>query len=152
MAMATAELLPLPATARSPRPDLTTEQKQLILSAAGELVSAAVMGRPAVIADWTLGGAADHLVSGSFVSLKRRTRLRSCCGMLTQAVPLGQAMQDAAWRTAKEDVRFPPVSPSELDHLELEVWVLYAPEPVPSRGEERVRAVTIGKHGLQVVR
>lgn len=150
--MATGQLeVPAPA-APSSRPDLTGQQKQLILSAAGELVSAAVMGRPATIADGTLGGAADHLVAGSFVSLKRRSRLRSCCGMLTQAVPLGQALQDAAWRTAKEDVRFPQVSPTELEHLELEVWVLYAPEPVPSRGEERVRAVTVGKHGLQVVR
>jgi len=131
---------------------LTPTQKQLIVSAAGELIRATIFNESPRIADATLGGSADRIVSGIFVSLKRRKHLRSCCGLLGQPIPLIQALHSAATRTAVEDVRFPPVSPIELAHLDLEVWVLYNPEPVHARGEERIAAVTIGKHGLQVVR
>ncbi len=55
-------------------------------------------------------------------------------------------------RTAREDVRFPPISPTELDHLDLEVWLLHNPQPVQARGEDRLQAITVGKHGVQVVR
>jgi AmmeMemoRadiSam system protein B/AmmeMemoRadiSam system protein A len=131
---------------------LTEEQKQVVLAAAGELVSAAAVGRPPAIADGTLAGAVDVILSGVFVSLKRGKHLRSCCGMLGSPVALGAALRDAAFRTAREDVRFPPVSPTELDHLSLEVWLLFAPEPMQATGEDRIGAVTIGKHGLQLVR
>jgi AmmeMemoRadiSam system protein B/AmmeMemoRadiSam system protein A len=134
------------------RPELTDEQKRLVLDAAGELVSAAAAGRAASVADGTLAGAVDVILSGVFVSLKRGKHLRSCCGMLGSPVPLGAALRDASFRTAREDVRFPPVSPTELDHLNLEVWLLFAPEPMQARGDARIGAVTVGKHGLQVVR
>jgi AmmeMemoRadiSam system protein B/AmmeMemoRadiSam system protein A len=91
-------------------------------------------------------------VSGAFVSLKRGKHLRSCCGMLGQPVTLAAALQHATGRTVFEDTRFPPVSPTEIDHLDLEVWLLYSPTPVAARGEERAEAITIGRHGIQVVR
>ena len=91
-------------------------------------------------------------MSGAFVSLKRGRHLRSCCGVLGQDLPLGRALQEATERTAWEDMRFPPVSPTELEHLDMEVWLLDGPEPVQAQGEERVAAVTVGKHGLKVIR
>ncbi len=134
------------------RPELTVGQKRAVVEAAGELVSAAAAGRQVNVVDRTLGGAADAAVCGVFVSLKRGKHLRSCCGMLGSPMPLGAALQDAAFRTAREDVRFPPVSPTELEHLDMEVWLLFAPEPMQARGEARIQAVTVGKHGLQLVR
>jgi AmmeMemoRadiSam system protein B/AmmeMemoRadiSam system protein A len=124
------------------------------VSAAGELVCAAVAGQSAALADPTLAGAAEEPVSGAFVSLKRGGHLRSCCGgLLDQLIPLGVAIRDAAVRTALEDVRFPPVSCIELEHLEMEVWLLHNPVPVNGTGEERVRAIiTGGKHGLVIAR
>jgi AmmeMemoRadiSam system protein B/AmmeMemoRadiSam system protein A len=96
----------------------------------------------------------DCLVSGAFVSLKRGKHLRSCCGgLLDRPIPLHQAVADAVARTALEDLRFPPVSPVELPYLDLEVWLLFNPQRVQARGEERVAAViTGGKHGLIVRR
>src|SRR5207245_640594 len=45
------------------------------------------------------------------------------------------------------------VSPTELEHLDMEVWLLFNPQRVHARGEERVQAVvTGGKHGLVVGR
>ena len=58
---------------------------------------------------------------GAFVSVKRGGQLRSCCGFLGQSVPMAQAIDHAAVRTATDDPRFPPISPSELAHLDMEV-------------------------------
>ncbi len=134
------------------RPELSAEQKSLVLAATAELMRATVLGRAPSIPDPTLAGATNVPVSGVFVSLKRNKHLRSCCGMLASPLPLGMALQDATIRTAREDVRFPPISPTELAHLDLEVWILFAPEPVQVKGDDRVKAVTVGKHGLQIVR
>lgn len=134
------------------RPELSDQQKSLVVSAAAELIRAAVLRRQPNFPDPTLAGASNVTLSGSFVSLKRAGHLRSCCGMLGDPIPLGAALQDAAQRTALEDIRFPPISPTELPHLDLEVWLLYQPERLTASGEERVKAVTIGRHGLQVVR
>src|SRR5581483_125516 len=129
---------PLAQAGRPQRLELTARQKEIILSSAGELIRLTTFVQPPALSDATLGGAAQRIVSGVFVSLKRGKHLRSCCGMLGQPMSLVQALQDAAIRTAAEDARFPPVSPTELHYLNLEVWVLYNPEPVPARGEDRI--------------
>src|SRR5439155_13192868 len=99
------------------RPELSPEQQGMILVAAGEMVRATVAGESPSHADPTFGGAVHHIVSGCFVSLKRAKHLRSCCGgLLDPPVTLGKALHDAAYRTAVDDVRFPPVSPTELEH------------------------------------
>jgi AmmeMemoRadiSam system protein B/AmmeMemoRadiSam system protein A len=136
------------------RPELTAPQQQLLLAASAELLCATVTGRPATYSDPTLAGAAQQLVAGAFFSLKRGKHLRGCCGGLRDhLVTLGEAVSDAIVRTALEDVRFPPVSPTELEHLDMEVWLLFGPQRVHARGEERVReVVTGGKHGLIVAR
>jgi AmmeMemoRadiSam system protein B/AmmeMemoRadiSam system protein A len=151
--MATADLTTAP-----PRPaalgplELTPEEKRHLLATAAELVRAAATGRTANFADPTFGGLADRVVAGVFVSLKRAGHLRGCCGMLGQAVPLAKALGDAAERTVWEDARFPPVSATELEHLEMEVWLLGPTERVGARGEERLHAVTVGLHGLVIER
>jgi AmmeMemoRadiSam system protein B/AmmeMemoRadiSam system protein A len=138
----------------SQRPALSAEQKRGILAAVAALIRAAVIGQAPLLADATLAGAAGHRVAGAFVSLKRRGHLRSCCGGIhDRLISLEKAIQDAAERTALDDVRFPPVSPSELEHLEMEVWVLYNPTVVRGLGEERVKEVEVGgRHGLIVSR
>jgi AmmeMemoRadiSam system protein B/AmmeMemoRadiSam system protein A len=145
---------PVARTIPPQRPELSPEQQSLILTAAGEVIRATIVGESPSHPDPTFGGAAEHVVSGSFVSLKRGKHLRSCCGgLLEPPVTLGKALQDAAYRTAVDDARFPPVSPTEFVHLQMEVWVLYNPLPMTARGEERIKAVTVGgKHGLVIAR
>jgi AmmeMemoRadiSam system protein B/AmmeMemoRadiSam system protein A len=139
-----------PPLAAKSRPELTPEQREQIVTATAALLRAQVAGEslnfPADLADIR-----DQRVAGAFVSLKRGRHLRSCCGLLGPLVSLGQALEQAVARTAWEDVRFPPVSPTELEHLEMEVWLLHGPEQVQAQGEDRLRAVAIGKHGVQVV-
>ena len=128
---------------------LSDEQKQRIIRAAGFLVRSYALGHQAA---FEASDVSQTPLSGAFVSLKRNGHLRSCCGMLGQSVPLAQAVEQAAFRSVWDDARFPPVSPGELEHLEMEVWLLDNPEPVQARGEDRLAAVTVGKHGVQVIR
>jgi len=136
----------------SERPMLSQEQEEIVLRAAGRRVAATVTSRvPESAADIPADTAALP-VYGAFVSLKRGGQLRSCCGYLGTSVPLAEAVEHAAVRAAKDDPRFPPISPSELPHLDMEVWLLWGLRPVLARGEDRESAIIIGKHGLQIAR
>ena len=143
---------PPPMATTSSRPQLTTEQKQNLVRATGGLVRSLTHDPAARFAHETLSDLKGHLVAGAFVSLKRGKHLRSCCGMLGQPLPLLTAVQDAAARTVWDDHRFPPISPTEVDRLDMEVWLLHTPEPVHAKGAERAKAITVGKHGIQVAR
>lgn len=135
-----------------PKPSLTDQQQQQVFRAAGARVIAAVCGRECEPLGPLLGDAATVPLYGAFVSLKRAGQLRSCCGCMGQSIPLREAIENAAVRAATDDPRFPPISPSELGHLDMEVWLLWGLQPMTARGEARVSAITIGKHGLQIAR
>ena len=112
------------------RPNLTGPQEELLLRTAADRVAAAVRCHPAQRLEDVLGEAAKVAVLGAFVTLKRCGQLRSCCGFLGKTVPLHEALDHAAVRAAKDDPRFPPISPAELPYLDLEVWLLWNMQPV----------------------
>jgi AmmeMemoRadiSam system radical SAM enzyme/AmmeMemoRadiSam system protein B/AmmeMemoRadiSam system protein A len=141
-----------PSPIAAERPTLTDEQESQVFRAAAARVVAAVMSQPAQSMQAVLADVAEMPLYGVFVSLKRSGQLRSCCGFLGQSLPLGEAVDRASVRAAKDDPRFPPISPSELAHLDMEVWLLWGLEPVEAKGKDRVAAVTIGRHGLQIAR
>ena len=134
------------------RPKLTDEQKSLTFKAACHVVASAIQRRPIEIADATLGGAAERTVMGAFVTLKRQGRLRACCGALGRPMPLGGAVGQAALRTATEDARLPSISPSELSYLDVDVSLLYGFQQINETGRQRIDAVEVGRHGLQIQR
>jgi len=135
------------------RPMLSPAQERRVFHAAGCRVAAAVrcqsMARPV---DRILGDAAAAPVYGAFVTLKRGGQLRSCCGFLGSTLALGEALDHAAARAANDDPRFPPISVHELDDLDMDVWLLWGLRPVTARGRDRIGAITIGTHGLQIAR
>lgn len=134
------------------RPVLTDAQQIAIRHAANEFIAADVCGRQPRLPDATLAGAASIPVMGAFVTLKRQGRLRACCGFLGQPMTLFDALRQAARRTALEDHRFPPISPTELPAFDLDVSLLYHFVPLRARGAERLREVEVGRHGLQIRR
>jgi hypothetical protein len=67
---------------------------------------------------------------GCFVTLTERGELRGCIGNIIAQGPLYQAVIENARSAALQDPRFPPVSSIEVDHLEIEVSVLTAPQPL----------------------
>ncbi|MCX7424559.1 MAG: AmmeMemoRadiSam system protein B [Planctomycetia bacterium] len=139
-------------TGAAARPDLTDQQEQLLFRAAARRVAAAVAPQPPGTSEPLPDELGNRRIIGAFVSLKRAGQLRSCCGFLGPSVALSEALDTAALRAATDDPRFPPISPTELAHLDMEVWLLWGMKPIEARGEDRIRAVEIGRHGLQVQR
>jgi AmmeMemoRadiSam system radical SAM enzyme/AmmeMemoRadiSam system protein B/AmmeMemoRadiSam system protein A len=138
-------------TSPAARLSLSEEQQPRLVSAVAAMLRAAVAGQPAAF-PLDLPDLGDQLVGGAFICVKRGRHLRSCCGILGPLIPLRQALEHAAARTAREDGRFPPISPTEVDFLDMDVWLLGPAQAVQARGEERLGAITVGKHGVQVVR
>lgn len=81
--------------------------------------------------------------TGAFVTLKREGRLRGCIGYILPRKPLYQAILENGFNAARIDRRFIPVSPDELDGLEVEVSVLSPPRPIDSPDE-----LVVGEHGV----
>ena len=67
---------------------------------------------------------------GCFVTLTEHGDLRGCIGYIRAQGPLYQAVIENARNAAISDPRFPPVSPGEVDRIEIEVSVLTEPRPL----------------------
>lgn len=73
---------------------------------------------------------------GVFVSLKINGRLRGCIGTFEPAVSnVAEEVIHNAISSATRDPRFMPVTLSELDHIDISVDVLTAPERIKSADE-----------------
>jgi hypothetical protein len=81
--------------------------------------------------------------AGAFVTLRRQGELRGCVGHVPSDLPLYQAVLQSGVNAARNDSRFQPVDPEELDGLEVEVSVLTPPRPIAS-----IDALRIGEHGI----
>ena len=136
----------------APAPEVNDQQKAVILRTACEVVASAIRGTSPELPDPDLAGAGGQSVLGSFVTLKRKGRLRACCGFFGRKAQLLDAIQHAATQTATADVRLPPISFEELEYLDVDVWLLHEPKTVAERGEDRVSAIIVGRHGLQIRR
>jgi len=84
---------------------------------------------------------------GAFVTLKRNGHLRGCIGHLVGSGPLYTTVWNMAQAAAFQDPRFNPLTPPELDGLDIEISILGPLEPCPDPQQ-----VEIGRHGLIVRR
>lgn len=85
----------------------------------------------------------------SFVTLRRDGDLRGCIGSLEAIRPLGEDIAHNAVAAALHDRRFPPVTASELDALEVEVSLLTPSEPLPCVDErDALRKLRPGVDGV----
>lgn len=76
-------------------------------------------------------GAIGGVKAGVFVSIKKHSRLRGCIGTISPVTEnVFHEVAENAISAATRDPRFPPVTPDELDELEISVDVLSSPEPV----------------------
>ena len=121
----------------------TDAQKRELVALARASVVTATTGR----GDARTAPAGLPDASGAFVTLKRQGQLRGCIGTLECRNPLAEEIRRVAVSAAREDPRFPPLQPSELDDLDVEVSVLGPLEPIDPT---RPGAIEIGRHGLVV--
>ncbi|MDR2117895.1 MAG: AmmeMemoRadiSam system protein B [Planctomycetaceae bacterium] len=133
-------------------PYLSEPQQIALFHAVGRRIASIVTNTRGVrIAEQVPDIAAIPLL-GAFVSLKRDGELRSCMGTLSDQIPLGEAVEQATIHAAKEDPRFSPIVAAELFELDMEIWLLWGMKRVAARGVERLKAVEIGQHGVQISR
>jgi AmmeMemoRadiSam system protein A len=63
-----------------------------------------------------------------FVTLTIDKQLRGCIGSLQAHIPLIQDVANNAYKAAFQDPRFPPLTESEVEEIDIEVSILTAPE------------------------
>lgn len=121
---------------------LTPEQRSFLLGLAREAIARALAEKPAPagrsLESWL------QTPRGAFVTLTRRGSLRGCIGYPEPTLPLFDAVVRGAISAALHDPRFPPVSPAELDDLQIEISVL---SPLQEAAPEDV---VVGEHGLVI--
>lgn len=90
---------------------------------------------------------------GVFVtlSIKRQSKeLRGCIGRPYPVLPLGEAIIVSAINAARDDPRFNPVKPEELDNIIIEVTVLTIPKRINTKPKDLPEKIVIGRDGLIV--
>ena len=78
----------------------------------------------------TLDEDAFQAKQGVFVTLNKNGRLRGCIGYLEPRESVLEAVKHNAVNAAFHDPRFNPVTPSEMDAMQIEVSILTDPKPL----------------------
>lgn len=74
----------------------------------------------------------------TFTTLRLAGELRGCCGTVKPQRPLAHDVWHNAWVSANADPRFWPVSPVEVDSLEISISVLTPLEPIAVNSENQL--------------
>ncbi|MCK5840485.1 MAG: AmmeMemoRadiSam system protein B [Bacteroidales bacterium] len=124
---------------------LTENDKKDLLEIARETVDKYVRNRK--VPDIDPAGFSENLLShsGAFVTLHKEGKLRGCIGRFKVEEPLYLIVQQMAISSSTQDSRFKPVTPDELDDIELEVSVLS-----PMRKIDSIDEIILGKHGIYI--
>lgn len=127
---------------------LSPEDRSWLLHLARQAVRLASEDRPLPAAE-TQGHSASLQDPGcAFVTLTRQGALRGCIGGLEAREPLAADVWKHAYAAAREDPRFEPVRPEELESLHIEVSRLTSPTPLDVPAEQRHTALRPGLDGV----
>ncbi len=120
---------------------LTSEQKRILLDVARKTIVNAVNGKNPP--DFDIDDPVLNIKCGAFVTIHISGNLRGCIGNIVAQTPLWKTVRKMAVESAMHDPRFPPVSPSELKNIDIEISVLSPFEKISDTGE-----IEVGKHGI----
>jgi len=120
---------------------LTIDEQKMILKLAEESVKYYVNGLEAKVPENIPPIAKEK--RGAFVTLHKNDQLRGCIGYILPIKPLYETIIEMAEAAALRDPRFNPVTPKELDDVDVEVSVLTIPRVI-----EDVNVIEVGKHGI----
>lgn len=123
--------------------DLNAGQQEFLLALARRSVEAFVKGQE--LPEAQTQDARLKRVQGAFVTLMKNGQLRGCIGSVIGGQPLASTVRDMAVSAASQDPRFPPVDPSELADIDVEVSVLSVPARVKDASE-----IVLGRDGVIV--
>ena len=116
--------------------------RALLLRLAREAIAAHVGVAPAHVP-----GMSDVLTKpgGAFVTLHNHGDLRGCIGHIEPTEPLGQVVARCAVAACSSDPRFPPITPTEFEQIDVEISLLGPLEPIAGPQD-----IEVGRHGLVV--
>lgn len=105
---------------------LTPDEKKTLLRLAREALTAFVREQREMSAVPQGIALTDRLKepAGAFVTLQEQGELRGCIGFIDPIRPLYRSVMENAVSACARDYRFPPVSDSELDRIQIEISVL----------------------------
>jgi hypothetical protein len=83
--------------------------------------------------------------AGAFVTLNKEGQLRGCIGRFDPGEPLYKVVQDMTISSATKDYRFTPVTPPELNKIDIEISVL-----TPLQKIDDISKIVLGKHGIYI--
>lgn len=123
--------------------NLTDEEKKLLFKIAREAISSQLEEVPFHYPEMIPEKLKKK--SGAFVTLTINGKLRGCIGYVEGIKPLYEAIHDMAIAAAFNDPRFPSLSNSEFDQVEIEISILSPLKRISSFDE-----IEVGKHGLLI--
>jgi len=123
--------------------ELDKEQKQLLLKIARETVDSTVTGSAPV--GYDIDDPVLNTGCGAFVTIHRLGNLRGCIGNITATTPLWMTVMTMAEEASMRDPRFPPVSPDELEDIDIEISAI---SPLQKIGD--IKEIEVGKHGILI--
>jgi AmmeMemoRadiSam system protein A len=129
------------ASSQAPAEEFSPEERAVLLRLAHDSISSALEHR-----ELSLDPPTPHLAElrGAFTSLYLRGELRGCVGYVLPAASVYRTVAETARAAAFDDNRFPPVTPDEAPHLEIELSILTPPQAILPD------AIEVGRHGLLI--
>jgi AmmeMemoRadiSam system protein B/AmmeMemoRadiSam system protein A len=125
---------------------LSKEDKEKLLTIAKKTLSEYVRNKK--VPDISVESDVLQKECGAFVTLKKKNGdLRGCIGRIVAEEPLFLVVRDMAIAAASQDYRFPPVTPSEIDDIDIEISVL-----TPMQKVNSVEEIEVGRDGLMIKR
>ncbi|HMK08515.1 MAG TPA: AmmeMemoRadiSam system protein A [Anaerolineales bacterium] len=129
---------------------LTAEDRQRLLDLARQAVTLAAEDRPLPRLHLEEDEATPALCEAgcAFVTLTRRDALRGCIGALEARQSLVADVWEHAYAAAREDPRFEPVRPDEVESLHIEISRLGPAAALTVPAEQRPTALRPGIDGV----
>lgn len=124
---------------------LSLDDKKQLLEIAKKSIESAVKGEK--VPDFVVSSEILREKRGAFVTIHKKNQLRGCIGYIVGYKPLHLTVKEMAQAAALRDPRFPPVRPSELNDLHLEISVL-----TPIHTIKNIDEIQVGKHGIIIER
>ncbi|MFW6160084.1 MAG: AmmeMemoRadiSam system protein B [Acidobacteriota bacterium] len=124
---------------------LNRKEKAELLYLAREAMSLYV--REKKILNYSTSNSRFNTPRGAFVTLKKNNQLRGCIGFVESGLPLYQSIIQASVYASSRDTRFKPVTPEELESIEVEISVLSPLKKI--MGPEWIH---VGRHGLVIAK
>ena len=131
---------------------LSPEERSLLLKLARQALEAGVQGQLPTPLDLQALPTPLQQAGASFVTLTRYEDLRGCVGALEPYQPLAEDVREHAIAAALQDFRFPPVQPSELPEIKIEISRLTLPKDLDySSPEELLARLRPGVDGVTLM-